>query len=86
MNYEQAKAKAIEAAQVAIVEHYDAARAALGHTGAFGKDLDRKARKLALEMGGFELPNGWTISMVTPRGWAGGLRGYRGRSARDMLP
>lgn len=69
---------AIEAAKAAIVRNYPAARAELssGKNMFFGKELDRKARKLALKMGGFELPEGWTIAMVTLEGWGAG--GYRG--------
>ena len=45
---------------------YQTAAAALSEQGFFGKNLDRKARKLALQMGGLVLPDGWTIAAVTP--------------------
>lgn len=84
MNYNEAKAKAVEAAQAAIAAHYDAARAEVAAKGLFGKTLDRKARKLAFKMGGFTLPDGWTIAMVTPPNWNRGALGYRGQTAKDM--
>lgn len=75
LTYQQAEQMAVEAAQAAMVQNYPAAAAELAKTGLFGKTLDRKARKLALRMGGFTLPEGWTIAMVTPQGW--GANGYR---------
>lgn len=62
-------------AQQAMIDHYDEARAQLGRTGLFGKELDRKARKLALRLGGIRLPEGATIAWATPDDWAEG--GYR---------
>ncbi len=86
MTHDQAQQQAIQAAQAAIAAHYDTARAELATTGLFGKELDRKARKLAFKMGGFTLPEGRTIAMMTPPGWGQGPLGYRGQSARDMQP
>lgn len=86
MTHVQAEAAAIAAAQTAIAAHYDAARAELSALGWFGKELDRKARKVALKKGGFGLPEGWTIAMVTPPNWGHGALGYRGQSALDMQP
>ena len=75
VNRETLQNQAIQAAQAAIAAHYDTARAELAAEGLFGKELDRKARKLAFKMGGFTLPEGWTIAMVTPLGWGqGGTR------------
>ena len=62
-------------AQQAMIAHYDEARAQLEHKGLFGKELDRKARKLALRLGGVRLPEGATIAWATPDDWAEG--GYR---------
>ena len=82
----QAQQQAIQAAHAAITAHYDTARAELAVAGLFGKELDRKARKLALKMSGFTLPEGWTIAMVTPTGWGQGQLGYRAQKAQDMQP
>jgi hypothetical protein len=84
MTYEEAQNQAIEAAKAAIIEHYATAREQLSKAGAFGKELDRKARKHALKLGGFELPEGWTIAMVTPANWGRGALGYRANTAKDM--
>lgn len=75
-------------AQQAMIDHYDAARAELGKTGAFGKDLDRKARKLALRMAGIRLPEGASIAWATPDDWGRGPLGYRapGRPVGTGLP
>ncbi|MDO4687084.1 MAG: hypothetical protein Q4A92_11115 [Corynebacterium sp.] len=62
-------------AQQAMLAHYDEARVQLERKGLFGKDLDRKARKLALRLGGVRLPEGVTLAWATPDGWAEG--GYR---------
>ena len=86
VNRETPQNQAIQAAQAAIAAHYDTARAELSAAGLFGKELDRKARKLALKMGGLTLPEGWTIAMVTPPGWGQGRLGYRGQNAQDMQP
>jgi hypothetical protein len=86
VNRETLQNQAIQAAQSAIAAHYDTARAELSDSGLFGKELDRKARKLALKMGAFTLPEGWTIAMVTPPGWGQGLLGYRAQKAQDMQP
>ena len=86
VNRETLQNQAIQAAQAAIAAHYDTARAKLGAAGLFGKELDRKARKLAFKMGGCTLPDGWTIAMVTPPGWGQGSLGYRGQKAQDMQP
>ena len=69
MTYDEAEKLAIVAAKSAVAANYESARAELA-VKHFGKELDRKARKLALKMGGFELPEGWTIAMVTPDGWS----------------
>jgi len=63
-------------AQAAMVANYQTARETLVKTtGAFGKELDRKARKLALKMAGIELPEWATIGWATPDDWGSG--GYR---------
>lgn len=64
-----------EAAITAMTKHYPQARKQLADAGAFGKDLDRKARKLALRLAGVELPEGFTIAWATPDDWA--ADGYR---------
>lgn len=69
---EEGRALAAEAMR----EHFSRAAAELAGRGKFGKDLDRRARKLALRMGGWRLPAGVTIAWATPDGWAAG--GYRG--------
>ena len=86
VNRETLQNQAIQAAQAAIAAHYDTARAELSTEGLFGKELDRKARKLALKIGGFTLPEGWNIAMVTPTGWGQGRLGYRAQNAKDMQP
>ena len=75
LTYEDAEKEAILAAQDAIAKNYNEARGLLASKGLFGKTLDNKARKLALRMGGFKLPDGWTIARVTPSNW--GSWGYR---------
>lgn len=67
--------KAQQLAQQAIIKNYDAAREQLSRKGVFGKELDRKARKLALRMAGIQLPDGATLAWATPDDWAAG--GYR---------
>lgn len=62
-------------AQQAMIDHYDEALAQLECEGLFGKALDRKARKLALRLGGVRLPEWATIAWATPDDWATG--GYR---------
>ena len=62
-------------AQQAIINNYDAAREQLSRKGLFGKDLDRKSRKLALRMAGIQLPDGATLAWATPDDCAAG--GYR---------
>ncbi len=62
-------------AKAAVIEHYNDARAQLSATGAFGKNLDRKARKLALRLGGLRLPEQYDIAWATPSVW--GANGYR---------
>ena len=62
-------------AQQAMIAHYDEARAQLERKGLFGKNLDNKARKLALRLGGIRLPEWATVAWATPDDWAAG--GYR---------
>lgn len=57
-----------EQAAAAIEQHYKAARAVLEVTGQFDKNLDRKARKLALRMGGLKVPEGACIAWATVQG------------------
>lgn len=64
-----------EQAASAMLSHYAAARSQLAATGLFGKALDNKARKLALELAGLSLPDGATIAWATPADWA--EDGYR---------
>ena len=75
-----------QAAARAMLSNYDAARAKLAATGLFGKTLDRQDRKLALSMGGVEIPEGMTVARATPHGWGAGPLGYRGQTAQDMRP
>jgi hypothetical protein len=74
------KSNVILAGQNAIRSHYLAARQELANKGSFGKELDRRARKLALTMAGVVLPEGWTIATVTPTSWGQGPSGYRSPS------
>lgn len=62
-------------ANEAMREHFPRAARELANRGKFGKDLDRKARKMALRLGGWRLPPGVTIAWATPDEWATG--GYR---------
>ena len=55
-----------EQGQRAINTHFEAAAKQLADAGAFGKKLDNKARKLALKMGGYKLPEGVTIAWCSP--------------------
>lgn len=50
----------------AIETHYEAAAKQLVEKGAFGKELNRKARKLALKMGGYKLLEGVNIAWCSP--------------------
>ena len=50
----------------AIAQHFEAAAKQLGDQGLFGKELNRKARKLALKMAGYKLPEGVTIAWCSP--------------------
>lgn len=68
----------------AIARHYDEAREVLSKTGGFGKELDRKSRKLALRMASLKVPEGACIAWATADGWGSGLLGYRGQKAADM--
>lgn len=77
------RAAQIKAAQTVLLQHYAAARAELARGGMFGKQLDQKARKLALRMGSHTLPEGWTIATVTPAGW--GRFGYRAEDISRAL-
>lgn len=83
---EAANKVARQAACEAMAAHYDAARAQLANGGGFGKVLDRKARKLAIQLSGVKLPEGSTIAWATPDGWGAGPLGYRGQTALDMQP
>lgn len=69
LTYKETEDQAVEAAKKAVADNYPAARATLSRQGLFGKELDRKARKLAFKMGGFSLPEGWSIARVTPDVW-----------------
>lgn len=76
-----------KAACEAMATHYDAARAQLANAaGGFGKELDRKARKLAIKLSGVQLPEWATIAWATPDGWGTGPLGYRAQSAKTMQP
>ena len=55
-----------EQGREAIEQHYSAAAEQLANQGAFGKELNRKARKLALKMGGYKLPEGVNIAWCSP--------------------
>lgn len=59
----------------AMIKFYPQARQQLAETGAFGKTLDNKARKLAIKLAGIILPDGLTIAWATPDDWASD--GYR---------
>ena len=55
-----------EQGQHAIATHYETAAKKLSDKGVFGKELNRKARKLALKMAGYKLPEGVTIAWCSP--------------------
>lgn len=76
-----------EQAIEAMTANYDRARKELlaERPGLFGKQLDNKARKLALKLAGIELPEGCTIAWATPSGWGNGRAGYRGTCTSDMV-
>ena len=50
----------------AINTHFEAAAKQLAEKGTFGKKLNNKARKLALKMGGYKLPEGMCIAWCSP--------------------
>jgi hypothetical protein len=64
-----------EQAIAAMVEFYPQARQQLADSGAFGKVLDNKARKLSLKLANITVPEGLTIAWATPDDW--GKNGYR---------
>lgn len=68
----------------AMVQFYDEARAQLVNF-CFGKELDRRARKLALKLAGISLPEGMNISWATPEGWGHGRLRYRAKTAEEMI-
>lgn len=80
MDQDQAKAQAAMAAKY----EEGRAQALAKDPGLFGKQLDRAARRRAIQLAGVQLPAGMTIAWATPAGWGHGPLGYRGQTSEKM--